>query len=246
VGIAALAIGIALAASACAATGPSTLVAASSVDPAARDYVLDALQARTAAQDGIWIETSIADLLPSHTFSINGKKAAALADGIVVGKVTAVEQGSGYMIDGDDAAEGIEIPFADPRSVWRVLVLTVKTDTRLGNVDDKTIKVGVVIDGGMDVVQARDGYLSLGRVALVLNEPGKYAFDPSLYSIRQSGALIGLVSKTGELQFPALGAESDEFVGDLDNVESIVDESEAPTEVLDVEQAKGEFSSDNK
>jgi hypothetical protein len=239
-------LGLALAVSGCSTAPDTTPVEASGTGADARAYVLGALQERASAEEAVWVEQSLDDLVPSHEFSIDGHKARALADAIVVGKVTTVEQGRGYMIEGDDAAGGVEIPFADPRSLWRVIVLTVKTDTRLGNVTSKTIKVGVVIDGSMDVVQARDGYLSLGRVAIVLNEPGKFEFDPSLYSIRQSGALIGLVSKTGDVSFPALGAENDEFVGDLDSVEAIVDEAEAPAEVVTVDETKGEFASNDK
>lgn len=235
-----------LALAACTPNDQPTQVEAGVIDAAARDYVLSSLEQRTSAADGVWVEDSLEDLLPSHEFAIDGGTPAPLAEGIVVGTVTSVDQGRGYMIEGDDAADGTEIPFADSRALWRVIVLTVKTDTRLGDVDKKTIKVGVVIDGGMDVVKSRDGYLSLGRVALVLNAPGKFGFDPAMYSIRQSGALLGLVSASGKLRFPGLGTESADFVDGLDSIDEVVTEAVAPAEVVDVDQTEGEFIRDDE
>lgn len=207
----------------------------------ARDYVFAAMEQRTSSQDGEWVEDSLDDLLPQQEFSIDGAAADSLAEGIVFGTVTNVAPGRGYMIEGADAAEGTEIPFDDSRALWRVIVLTVKTDTKLGDIDPKTIEVGVVIDGGLDTKAARAGYLALGRVALVLNEPGKYAFDETLYSVRQSGALLGVVSKNGTISFPAMGAESTEFLDGLDTVAEVVAGAKEDTEVVEVETNGGQF-----
>lgn len=212
----------------------------------ARNYVFTAMEQRTSSQDGEWVEDTLEDLLPQQEFSIDGADAAALAEGIVFGTVTDVAPGRGYFIEGADAAEGTEIPFDDSRALWRVIVLTVKTDTKLGDIDPKTIKVGVVIDGGLDTAAAQAGYAALGRVALVLNEPGKFEFDPSLYSVRQSGALLGVVSKNGTISFPAMGSESTAFLDGLDTVAEVVAGAKEDTDVVDVETDGGQFERDDQ
>jgi hypothetical protein len=210
-------------------------------EPTAKEYVLANLEQRASVQEGSYIETSIDDVLPSREFEIEGAPAEPLAEGVVIGEITAVEPGSGYVIEGADAADGVAVPFDTADALWRVLVLTVETEKRLGDVDAKTIEVGVVIDGADDADRAEEGYLSLGRVALVLNEPGKFSFDPSLYSIRQSGALLGLVSESGKISFPALGSESAQFLGATNTVAEVVAESADKPTVVEVELDGGEF-----
>lgn len=200
---------------------------------AARTSVIRDLVERASAQDGVWPERSLSDLLPSHRFRLDGAKAAALAQGIVIGTVTEATPGRGYMIVGDDASSGTQIAFDDPRAVWRVLELTITSDTRLGDVA-KTVRVGVVVDGSLAPDEAIAGYLGLGRIALVLNAPGKFDFDPDLYSVRESGSLLALVSKHGQITFPALGADNDDFVGALDTVPELVDEATDAAPVVDV------------
>jgi hypothetical protein len=229
------------------APGAVGAVSVAKVDSTARDYVIAGMVDRANAQDGVWPEQSLADLLPRHRFRLNGAKAEPLAEGIVVGTVTDVQPGEAYMIVGSDAAAGTEVAFDDPRALWRVIELTISTDTRLGDVNAKTIRVGVVIDGGMDVATATAGYLGLGRIALVLNEPGKFDFDPDLYSVRESGTLFGLVSKHGEISFPALGGANDDFVGALDTVTAVVDEAADVAPVVAVTTDGGELvRSDDK
>ena len=239
---------IALLGTSCSTQSVSSVTSAGGepVDYIARDYVIDRIAQRGEIFDGVWPETSIDDLLPNREFAIDGAAPEPLADGIVVGTVTAVDQGRGYAVEGDDAPGGIEVAFDDPRSVWRVVVLTITTDTRLGDADARTIKVGVVIDGGMDAEKARKGYLSLGRVALVLDEPGFFEFDPSLYSVRQSGNLFGVVTKSGAVQFPGLGSGAASFVGSTDTVADLVAEASEVPVVIDVSTKAGQFARDDR
>jgi hypothetical protein len=216
-------------------------------DPAARDYVLQGMVQRASAQDGVWPERKLADLVPSHRFRMNGATARPLADGIVVGTVVSADPGRGYTVTASDAAGGTEVAFESTSALWRVLVLTIKTDTRLGDVGGRKIKVGVVIDGGMNTDEAAAGYLGLGRVALVLNKQGAFGFDPDLYSVRESGSLFGLVSTSGAISFPALAGQSADFVGSLDTVAEVVDESVQSAPVVDVTSEGAEFArSDDK
>jgi hypothetical protein len=252
----AIAVGSVAVLSGCTVSTGSTAVNGSAVDSidsaAAQAYVLSSMVDRAAAQDGEYIEDTLDDLLPGHEFAIDGAAADTLAEGIVFGTVTDVAPGAGYVISGDDAAEGTAVDFDDPDSIWRVLVLTVTSDTRVGDVDSRKIKVGVVIDGGADVPMATEGYLSLGRIMLVLNEPGKYSFDPSLYSIRQSGALLGLVSKSGSISFPAMGTEGTAFLDGTDTVKEVVSDSAIAektadeSDVVEVTFDDGEFQRDDE
>lgn len=207
----------------------------------AKTYLLDAFVKRAEITETVTIESDLEDLVPNHEFTVQGESPQTLAEGIVFGSVQKAVPGAAYAAAADDTVD-VEVPFSSSRAQWRVVVLTIKVDHGLGTFDGRNkVTVGAVIDGVLDPAVAIEGYKALGRVALVLNRPGKFAFDPELYSIRQSGALLGLVSDDGAIDFPALGAESADFVGDLDTVTDVVAENRRDVDVVTVKVAKNDF-----
>jgi hypothetical protein len=220
------------------ALGISTAAAGCTSTPSAsdaRDYVIAQMSARASAGESIDIERTLGDLVPNHRFSVEGQKPAPLSAGIVFGRITKVSPGAAYTVDPADDTRTIRLAYDDETAIWRVAVLTVTTDTRVGGVSQKTIKVGYVIDGAADPETMVTGLKALDRVALVLNAPGKFEFDRSLYSVRQSGALLGLVATDGDISFPALGVEEKAFLSDVDSVDDVVSEDATSAPVVTVE-----------
>lgn len=223
---------LAIVVGATAALAGCTTTAAPSSD--AKAYLLRSMAARAINAETVMPEQTLSDLVPSHEFSIEGSKAEPLAEGIVVGRITSVDAGEAYKVDPNNDLASIQLDYADPSAEWRVAVLTVKTDTRLGDVGAKTIRVGYVIDGTADLSTMEQGLESLGRVTLVLNPQGKFDFDPTLYSVRQSGALLGTVASDGTISFPALGHDESEFLAGADSVQDLVAEDDGSTQLTKV------------
>lgn len=208
-----------------------------------RGYLFNAVESRFDATETIVMETELSDLLPNQEFAVDGHDAASLAGGIVFGTIIKVSPGVAYTISDTNDLVDVELPFTSPDAMWRVAILTVAVDDGLGEdvAGDKTVKVGYVIDGALDLDRTLKGLDALGQTAVVLNRQGKFAFDPDLYSVRWSGALLGEVSDDDEITFPGLGHESDEFVGDLDTVEDVVKASKKKRKVITVDIEKNEY-----
>ena len=239
----------ALLVSGCSAIQPTTSadpgVPASTVTTPAdsRGYLFNAVEARFDSTETVTMEQDLADLLPNQEFAVEGNEAASLAGGIVFGTITDVAPGVAYTMGGTDDLTDIQLPFTSPDAMWRVAVLTVAIDNGLGEdlAGDKTIEVGYVIDGALDLDRAIKGLDALGKSAIVLNRQGKFEFDPELYSVRWSGALLGEVSDDKKISFPGLGHDSEEFVGDLDSVDDVVKASKKKRKVIHVDIEKNEY-----
>jgi hypothetical protein len=216
------------------AEAPTTVEAA--LNSPSPDYLFAAISTRFESTETVVPEASLEDLVPSQKFSIEGRKAQSLAGGIAFGKVIKVTPGASYTVSAADDLVDIELPFDSPNALWRVAILTVQVERGLGDVEgDKTVQVGYVLDATLDADKLVDQLDDLGKVAVVLNRPGKFDFDPELYSVRWSGALLGLVDKNKEISFPGLGHESEEFVGDLETVDDVVAENKKTHETVEVE-----------
>jgi len=208
-----------------------------------RGYFFNAVESRFDATETVSVESGLADLLPNQEFSVLGNDAASLAGGIVFGTITKVSPGVAYTLSDSNDLVDVELPFDSADAMWRVAVLTVAVEDGLGEdiAGDKTVEVGYVIDGALDLDRTIAGLESLGQAAVVLNRQGKFEFDPELYSVRWSGALLGEVSADDEISFPGLGHDSEEFVGDLDTVEDVVKASKKKRKVISVDIKKNEY-----
>ena len=208
-----------------------------------RNYLFNAVESRFDSTETVVVEENLEDLLPSQEFSVEGSEAQSLAGGIVFGTITDVAPGAAYTINPSDELNDIELPFDSADAMWRVAVLTVDIDSGLGDDVDSVskVKVGYVIDATLNLDLALDGFDKLNGVALVLNRPGKFEFDESLYSVRWSGALLGEVSAKDEISFPGLGDESDAFVGDLTTVDAVVKSNKKKKKVVKVDVEQNQY-----
>jgi hypothetical protein len=160
------------------------------------------------------VEKTLAELLPNRLFSVDGREPAPLAAGIVVGRVAAVTEGRGYVIEGDDADSMKEVPFDTEDVLVRTIDVTLEIAQGWGEVTaESTISFGARIGGREEDPQsAIDNWSQLGEIIVVLNAPGWYKYDPTLYSVRQSGSLIGTVSEDGTISFPAMAEREQQFL----------------------------------
>ena len=177
---------------------------------------------------------SVDELMPNVSWTADdGTVGYQPADTLVIGRVTAIEEGKGYigrpegaMEDGKDADL---VAFDDPNVSWRTLHLTVGVEEAYPESVGDEITVGWVVPGQENHHQVAAGLLALGRfAALVRDETTMYSYDPAIYGVDVSGAALYRVLPSGELSLP-FDAEHEKqslaVTPDLDSLRSKVQES---------------------
>jgi hypothetical protein len=180
-------------------------VTSTSHDPSADSaYLLNHLRARSHSLDAMWFESSLAEMLPSQQFSVNGGPSASRTSALVIGQVAEVRAGRGFSHK-DDAPSSTVVGFNSPDALWRTVEVTVAVEQAWGKVAGLgKVTFAVVIDRGANATAAISGLRSLGRVVVALDRQGRYAYSPSLYSISHSGDLLGTVDAQGNIQLPVM------------------------------------------
>jgi hypothetical protein len=180
------------------------------VSAQARAYVDSVLRNDDISPEASWPEQQLSDVLPNHTYSMNGAAAQPLATGIVVGTITSVT--------------------ASPDPSAQVFVLHIAVEQGLGAAAGQTdFAVGLEIDDEVDSAQTIAGLLTFGRVVVVFDNGTTFPFDTTLPEVRRSGELLGTVDDGGKLYFPYLPTQSSTFVGTLSTVDDLVAASAQPT-----------------
>jgi|GEM_PF-990219 len=183
--------------------------------------LFEALRARQELADRVYPERTFADLVPPA----DGSDAATpISEGVIIGTVTAAEPGRAYTMGGSDAAGGTEVAFDDDAALWRTLTVTVAVERTFGPRLDGAdqIRFGIPLDGAQDAHGAMNELAALGRVIVVLDPQGRFAYDPDLYGVHWDGAFLGLVGDDGRFEFPALADDVDvAFMAGLDEVAEI-------------------------
>jgi hypothetical protein len=207
---------------------PTPVAAASSADAAsAGNYVADffAESARSAFSDlAIVPERSLRDLLPNRLFAVDGGEPAPLAAGIVVGTVSRATGAMAY-----DSVTGEETPFEAENVSSRVIVVDIAVESTFGGASGgETVRVGVRVPGTIDGVTATQGLSDWGRVIVVFDPAGDFAFDATVTAARGGYLLVGRVSADGTISFPALGASEVDFLRGIETVDAAAEASTTP------------------
>lgn len=198
---------------------------------AALSYALDYLKSPDSAVDSVWPERALLDLLPNHLYSIDGETPHPLASAIVVGKILSVTGAVAF--DGQTGTEG---RYDLPGATARVLRISVEVDQALGSASgSRLIDFGMRVEGDTKPETLRAGVAALGRVVVVLNAPGTFGFDSSLYSVRRGSSLLGFVADDGSLSFPALVDHETEFIGTITSTDELYDAASLPAVVGETE-----------
>lgn len=192
--------------SACAETDPEP---AESPPPG---NAVGALHQRYLASAGARPFDQLSDLLENTLYRMGEAPARPLTKAVVVGRVTDVEPGRGFRIEGDDAAEGIETDFDDPRALWRTVHMTVAVDSVVsGEIDRDPVTVGLAFDAASPSLdQITRDLESLGTVLLFLNHSPVFDYDPGVYGTVLDGALLATVDDQGNIRLPVLDGDEQE------------------------------------
>jgi hypothetical protein len=174
---------------------------------ASRHYVIDFYAGRTAGAEvgGGWYRT-LDETLPNVTYAHEDGRRVTIADHVAVGRITDVEKGWGFRIEGDDAPDGIETDFDDPRARWWTVHATVAVEKGLASQTPRQIRVMLPSGGPEDFAKMASGLIALGRVVVFLDRTHPLsAYDKSLYwVIDEEGLLVATVAPDGRLDLPLM------------------------------------------
>ena len=128
---------------------------------------------------------------------------------IVVGEITAVDQGASFSWDVDDEGNEVttEYPFGDDNAMGHTVHLTVDVSEVIApdaEEEPAQITVGLVVDSGVSFDAVENDYSSLGTVVLFLKQSAVFDCEPGIYGIFEDGALMGVLQDDGTLRFPTL------------------------------------------
>jgi hypothetical protein len=188
---------------------PVTTSAVSPVE--GRAYVGDFYTARgeAGARSLPWYRT-LDESLPSVTYLRANGERVTMASHVVVGRITRVEKGNGFRVEGDDAPGGIPTIFDDTRAKWWRVHATVEVERSIASDSPGAeLRIGLPSAGPQDFARMKAGLESLGRVVLFMRRSASPApEDPGpYYVIADSGLLVATVDGDGTLALPLMTPE---------------------------------------
>lgn len=192
-----------------------------------------------AAVSSVIDPQSLAEYLPNTTYLVRDGTLTTLTDSVVVGHVTSVSPGRGFFAPEDDETTTFEVPFDDPRAMWRTAHAEVTVMEVLGGqVPGETIVVGVGVGlspASFDVLAA--GLPALGDVVLFLDGSSPvYDYEPDIWSIAENGALLAEVETGGRLALPAIEPyRAERFLTQNPTLDSLRAAAQQPARVLPFE-----------
>jgi hypothetical protein len=201
-------------------------------------YLFNHLHARSHSLDAVWVERSLAEMLPSQQFSVNGGPAVSRTSAMVVGRVADVREGRGFAHK-DDAPKSTEVGFDSPEALWRTVEVTVAIEQGWGKAaGQEKLTFAVVIDRGANATAAVNGLRALERVFVALDRQGRYDYSPGLYSISHSGDLFGTVDAQGNIRLPVM-ENSAAFMKGLDTVAELRAEAAKAPQSIKIDLTDG-------
>lgn len=222
----ALAVATALILTGCANASHTT----AATDVAAREYFFKLVdQARRSPQsDALIAGDSLASTLPNRTYVAETQQGKVVeytnSDLLVVGRVVNVTEGEAWNHTGEDRYEIVDFysPEADERSV----MVTVDVSRAYGQDPmPRSIEFRMGLLGSNDPPTFIKGLASLGDVAIVLSRVDDGRSEGTLIP-GMSGALVGTIDASGELDFPGLGTDEERFLDGVNTVDELSAEAE--------------------
>lgn len=226
-----LVVATAVLSSAC-ASGSSTVPAKPSEQ--ALTTLAAAVSERNGHQDWVPWYRSVDELMPNVSWTADdGTVGFQPADALVLGRITAIEEGKGYIGRPEEAIEDGKdadlVAFDDPNAHWRTLYLKMSVEEAYPESVGDDITVGWVVYGYENYHQVAAGLLALGRfAALVRDDISRYSYDPDIYGVDVDGAALYRVLPSGGLSLPFDAGHEEQSLAvtpDLDSLRSKVQES---------------------
>ena len=215
--------------------------AAAVVDPEAaaeayRESIANA-NSNSAASYSINPE-SLAEYLPNRRYRVINGTVTTLTDAVVVGHVTSVSPGRAFHYQ-DDEHSTTEVPYDDPRAMWRTAHAEVTvTEVLSGQVTNGTIRVGFgagTSATSYDVLA--EGLPAMGDMVFFLDQSSAvYDYEPGVWSVAEDGAVLAEIEAGGRLTLPAIEPDrAERFLAQNPTLDSLRAAAQEPVRVVPFE-----------
>lgn len=199
------------------------------------EYLESQLRAGGATASAPRDYRTLAELLPNVRVQ-RGDAQVRPADGAILGRVLDVAEGSGFVIDGDDAHDGRAVDFDHGKAIWRTVHLSVAVDEDFGKHSwaGRTVSVGLAMDGDADFSRAKDALPPYGSVVIFLDQRSRvFAYASDVVGVAGSGTMFAVADEDGSLRMPFLdSAEADAMLGHTRSLPALKAESAKPARVI--------------
>ena len=204
-------------------------------EAAAQEY-RDLLANAGAAASRAISPASLVEFLPTITYLVRNGSTTTLSDAVVVGHVTSVTPGRGFYAPEEDDASTIEVPFDDPRAMWRTAHAEVTvTEVLGGQVQEDTIVVGFGAPQSFDVIA--NGLPALGEMVFFLYAGSPvYDYEPGIWSVVFDGEVLAEVEADDRLTLPAVEPyRSEQWLAVTPTLESLREAARQPARTVPFE-----------
>jgi hypothetical protein len=168
-----------------------------------RHYVEDFFLGRNegASGGGNPFHETLHEALPNVTYLRATGEKGTVSTHALLGRITKVERGKGFRIEGDDAPDGIPTDFDDARSRWRTVHVTIRVEQALGGQSPAEVRFYLPSGPPGDFARMEAGLKGLGRVVVFLSNDTRYnTYDSSLmWVLQERGPMIATVGDDGRL-----------------------------------------------
>ena len=204
----------------------SLLGGCGSADRSSVEFI-ESARGRAASVVRVSPYSSIEDALPNTVFGY-GVRAS---DTAVVGTITAVEKGVGFVADEEKNPNGSEVSFDHPDAMWKIVELAVDVDEVLaGRVVGGRLRVGYVVNGNVGFDGVRETFMAMDSVVLILDKDSPVtAYKPELLTVDMDGEMFATVGADGQLELPFTEPETaKQFLRNVPDLNALRDHGKRP------------------
>lgn len=176
----------------------------------------------------------IEQLLPNREYQAEGKPPWKASERAAVGEFVDANRGYGFRPDGE------RFDFDSSEDGNRSIHFDFRVDENLGGEGPNSIRIGVIVPSGTDFERARQGFLDLGKVAVILEKSPIFDYEEGLFSVVMDGTIVATIGPNGELSLPFV-AEQDraQMLERVDTLDELRMEAQKPMKTIKVRQDGG-------
>lgn len=218
-----------------------SLGCASAASHDADSYLFEILDTQRRTVDADPPVHNLAGLLPNQHIVLRDGTRTSMGRGVVVGEVTEVRAGHGFIESGREKPDGsgVEPPtvtsYGDPAAWWRTIEIDLALQENWSTVSADRLTLVISAQGKIDT----DRFLSsLPPGSLVIAGIADSDWLPQApedsYTILLNGGALGVVDSEGRITMKAMGSVGETFLGELNDLVAV--ERQARRSVPDIVQ----------
>ena len=181
---------------------------------------------------------SLAELLPNTKYQWPDAEPRALTEAAVVGRITEVVRGRGFILPDGDAPSSTPVDFEHPDALWRTVHATVEVEQTIGGLlPSADVVTGFAFGPRPSFAEIEAGLMSMGRVLLFLNRSPVFDYDARVLGTAADGELLGLVDAEGQISLPAASPAYQSLLDGARTLHDLAAAARRPERVIQVDHS---------